>query len=128
MKGEEAHSKAPSTVFPSAEHIRCFLNFKGNIESKLHSLHIPKVTMKEFVQDILGNPVALELGLVDAESIDELDVMIDCLKSIWNQREKPFNNPPTFHSWFVKDEQDVVAHNMIRPLREKAGLSSPLHK
>ena len=48
--------------------------------------------MKEFVQDILGNPAALELGLVDAESIDELDVMIDCLKSIWNQCKKSFQH------------------------------------
>ena len=36
--------------------------------------------MKEFAQDILGNPAALELGLVDAESIDEHDVMIDSLE------------------------------------------------
>ena len=71
--GEEALSQALSTVFPSAERIRCFLHFRGNIESKLRSLHIPNVVMKEFVQDILGNPAALELGLVDAETIDELD-------------------------------------------------------
>ena len=45
-----------------------------------------------------------ELGLVDGESIDELDVMIDSLESIWNQREKLLNNPPTFHSWFVENE------------------------
>ena len=94
--GEEALSKALSTVFPSAEHIHCFLHFRVNIESKLCSLHIPNVVTKEFVQDILGNPAALELGLVDAESIDELDVMIDSLESIWNQHEKPFNNPQHF--------------------------------
>ena len=111
-------------MFPSAEHIRCFLHFRGNIESKLRSLHIPNV-MKEFVQDILGNPAALKLGLVDAESIDELDIMIDSLESIWDQCETPFNNPKTFHSWFVENERDVVAHNIIRPLREKAGLGSP---
>ena len=51
--------------------------------------------------------------------------MIASLKSIWNQHEIPFNNPPTFHSWFVENERDVAAHNMIRPLREKAGLGSP---
>ena len=84
-------SKALSTVFPSAEHIRGFLHFRGNIESKLRSLHIPNVVMKEFV---LGNPAALELGLVYAESIDKLDVMIDSLESIWNQCKKTFNNPP----------------------------------
>lgn len=65
-------------------------------------MHIPNVVIKEFVQDILGNPAALELGLVDAEHIDELDVTIDSLKSVWNQCEKAFDNPPkTFHSWFV---------------------------
>ena len=122
--GKEALSKALSTVFPSAEHIRCFLHFRGNIESKLRSLHIPNL-LKEFVQDILGNPAALELGLVDAESIDQLDIMIDSLESIWDQRETPFNNPKTFHSWFVENERDVVAHNIMRPLREKAGLGSP---
>ena len=81
--------------------------------------------MKEFVQDIFGNQAALKLRLVDTESIDELNVMIDSLESIWNQCEKPVNNPPTFHSWFVENEQGVVAHNMIRPLRKKAGLGSP---
>ena len=49
--GEEVLSKALSTVFRSAEHIHCFLHFRG-------------------------------IGLVDAESIDELDVMIDSLESI----------------------------------------------
>ena len=97
-------------MFPCAEHIRCFLHFRGNIESKLRSLHIPNVVMKEFV---LGNPAVLELGLVDGESIDELDVMIDSLESIWNQRKKLLNNPPTFHSWFVGNERDAMAHNMI---------------
>ena len=74
----------------------CLLHFRGNIESKLCSLRIPNVVINKFVQDILGNPAALELGLVDAESIDELDVMIDSLESIWNQHEKPFNNPQHF--------------------------------
>ena len=47
------------------------------------------------------------------------------LKDVWNQRELPFSNPPTFHAWFLKYCWEVVVHSMIRPVREKAGVGSP---
>ena len=51
--------------------------------------------------------------------------MLASLKDVWNQRELPFSNPPTFHAWFLEYCREVVVHSMIRPVREKAGLGSP---
>ena len=73
----------------------------------------------------MGNPSQLELGLVDADSESELDAMLNSLENIWNDREKPFNSPPEFHSWFRLYSRDVIAKSMLRPVREKAGLGSP---
>ena len=52
--GEEALSKALSTVFPSAEHIRCFLHFRSNIESKLRSLHSQMSSWKNLLKIFLA--------------------------------------------------------------------------
>ena len=89
-----------SAVFPLAVHLHCFLHFGENLEDKLRKLHIPPLSASSFLHDIPGNPAQLELGLVDAKSEDEVDAMLSSLKDTWNQCELPFNNPPTFHSWW----------------------------
>ena len=123
--GEEALSVALATVFPIANHLRCFLHFRGNIEKKLHELRFPAEIALKFVHDILGNPLHLEEGLVDAHDEDELDGMITSLQDVWNHREETFHFPPSFHSWFVKNCRNTIAKNMLRPVRESAGLGSP---
>lgn len=105
--------------------MRCFLHFRGNLEHKLHELSAPAAVAKQFIHDVLGNPAQLERGLVDADSEDELDGMLANLEEVWNERERQFNSPPVFYSWFMRYCRDVVSHSMLRPVRESARLGSP---
>ena len=77
------------------------MHFSGNVENKLRELGIPSVVAKEIACDIMGRASALEYGLVDAKHGQELGVLLKAVKTRWNELEKPCNNPPKFHSWFV---------------------------
>jgi len=123
--GEEPLVSALSTAFPRAIQLRCFLHFHGNLEHKLHELSAPAAVAKQFIHDVLGNPAQLERELVDAASEDELDGMLANLEEVWNERERQFNSPPVFYSWFMRYCRDVVSHSMLRPVRESARLGSP---
>ena len=124
--GEKALEEALHTQFKYATHLRCFLHFRGNIESKLSELGISKASSREFIHDIFGNPILLEEGLVDADA-DSLDAEFESLKSVWNERESSLSNcsQPQFHSWFQTHSLDVVRKCMLRNKRESAGLGSP---
>ena len=50
--GELALENALSAAFPCAQHLRCFLHFRGNIERKLEKLAIPGVIAPEIVKDV----------------------------------------------------------------------------
>ena len=60
-------------TFPNAQHVRCFLHFKGDIEQKVRELNVPSSVAAEMVKDIMGNPSQLQHDLVDAESTEQLD-------------------------------------------------------
>ena len=46
--GEKAISNAMHIVFDKAIHLRCFLHFRGNLDSKLKELHIPNTNELNF--------------------------------------------------------------------------------
>ena len=123
--GEAALANALSASFPKAVHVRCFLHFKGNIEHKLSELRIPANVAKEFIDDIMGKPTKFQLGLVDAKDPAHLDEMLTNIQRVWNDREKPFNSPPVFFSWFQRYQRNVVADSMIQKVRTEAGLGNP---
>ena len=123
--GEMALENAFMASFPSAQHVRCFLHFKGNIERKLQELKIPNAVRLEVVKDVLGNPSKLESGLVDAVSSEELDDQLSKFEGRWNELERPYNSPPFFYTWFVKHCRDNIAKYMLPECRTRAGLGSP---
>ena len=123
--GEAALANALSASFPKAVHVRCFLHFKGNIEHKLSELRIPANVAKEFIDDIMGKPTKFQLGLVDAKDPAHLDEMLTNVQRVWNDREKPFNSPPAFFSWFQRYQRNVVADSMVQKVRTEAGLGNP---
>ena len=100
--GELALENALMATFPNAQHVRCFLHFKGNIERKLRELNVPSSVAAEIIKDIMGNPSQLQHGLVDAESAEQLDERLTSFSRRWNEFEKPYNSPPFFHAWFLK--------------------------
>ena len=124
--GEKALEESLHTQFKCATHLRCFLHFRGNIESKLLDLGISKSNSQEFVRDILGNPALLEEGLVDADS-DHLDEEFEALRDTWNARERSLTRCTNaqFHDWFQANSLEVVRECMLKEKRESAGLGSP---
>ena len=50
-----------------------FPHVRGNLETKLSELKLPKAVMQEFIWDVFGNPALLQLGFVDAEDSSDLD-------------------------------------------------------
>ena len=51
--------------------------------------------------------------------------MLTGFQNSWNELESPFNSPPQFHAWFLKNCHDTVARCMLRCVQEDAGLGSP---
>ena len=100
--GEKALEEALGTQFRDGTHLRCFLHFRGNLESKLLDIGISKSDAQEFVKDVLGNPSQLEEGLVDADR-DVLDEEFRALKKKWDERECVLTGTkePQFHDWLV---------------------------
>lgn len=103
--GEKALINGFNAVFNSPLHIRCFLHFRGNLEAKLGSLGLPKQERIEFLRDVFGNPSDMEEGLVDAASEQEFEAMLSSLQQLWDAREKQYNDPPQFYTWFVSNLQ-----------------------
>ena len=123
--GEKALSNAMQIVFDKAVHLRCFLHFRGNLDSKLKELHIPKHERIEFLRDIFGNPGDLQTGIVDADTEEEFVVLVESLKEVWDEREKLYNNPPQFYAWFMKYCKMEVQNTMLKPKRICCGLGNP---
>ena len=123
--GELALENALKATFQNAQHVRCFLHFRGNIERKLQELKLPCNAASEIVCDIMGSPTRLQHGLVDAKNVEEMDDMLKRFETRWNELERPYNNPPIFHPWFLKHCRETVSRYMLQSVREKAGLGSP---
>ena len=112
-------------AYTTAQHLRCFLHFRENVERKLRELSLPSSVSIEIVKDIMGCPGKLQRGLVDAFNEEQLDGMLSNFITRWNTFEAPYNSPPLFYTWFMKHCRDVIVRFMLRSVREKAGLGSP---
>lgn len=91
--GELALENALKATFPMAQHVRCFLHFRGNVERKLQELKVPCTVADEILRDIMGCPTRLQLGLVDAANAEKMDEMLQGYERRWNELEKPYNSP-----------------------------------
>ena len=122
--GEKAISNAMQIVFDKAIHLRCFLHFRGNLDSKLKEFHVPKHERIEFLRDVFGNPSELQTGIVDADTEEEFGVLIESLKEVWDEREKLYNNPPEFYAWFMKYCKMEVQNTILKQKRICCGFYS----
>ena len=71
--GERALSNAFNEEFPVADHHRCFIHLRKNIEMKLSSIGINGRYQNEFLDDIFGhNAAAISYhGIVDSDDSDD---------------------------------------------------------
>ena len=120
-----ALKNALESSFVNAQHVRCFLHFKSNLERKLQELKIPKSIKDEIVKDVMGSPRHLQHGLVDSESVEQLESTLLNLQTHWNELERPYNSPPFFHTWFMRHCCDVIAKFMLPEICTKARLGYP---
>ena len=127
--GDTNLSEALGHNFPFAFSLRCFIHFERNLCSKLHDLGIPKKVANEFIHDVMGHCEGrtYQEGLVDCATVSDFDQKLSRLENVWNAREKPFCgvSAPRFYQYFKEHKADVVRYNMLRGVREAAGLGSP---
>ena len=122
---EKAISNAMHVVFDKAVHLRCFLHFRGNLDTKLRDFGVPRHDRIEFLQDVFGNPEEIETGIVDVETDEEFGELVESLEKIWEERERPYNNPPQFYPWFVQYCKEEVQNTMLKSKRMSCGLGNP---
>ena len=66
-------------------------------------------------------------GLVDAESPSAFEEKLEELQDVWDDRERTCNpgKKSMFFDWFISNKAEEIVTNMIRPIREAAGLGCP---
>ena len=116
---------ALESSFVNAQNVRSFLHFKSNLERKLQELKISNSVKDDIVKDVMGNPCHLQYGLVDSESVEQLESTLLNLQTRWNELERPYNSPPFFHTWFMRHCHDVIAKFILPEICTKAGLGYP---
>ena len=128
--GERALSNALREEFPEADHHRCFIHLRKNIEMKMSSLGILGRDQNEFLCDIFGKSVAATSyhGIVDSNDADDFYAKLCSLEKVWNDRERGITNQePTFYDWFVGNVSDTIITSILKPLRQKAGLGDSFY-
>lgn len=128
--GERALSNAFKEEFPEADHHRCFIHLRKNIQMKMSGLGILGRNQDEFLCDIFGKSVAATSyhGIVDSDDADEFYVKLCSLENVWNDRERAITSQePSFYDWFVGNVSDTIVTSMLKPLRQKAGLGDTLY-
>lgn len=113
---------------PHAIHLRCKIHLSENIERKLVKLLFGKDGRQNVLGTIFGrrNGNSRTKALVDANSVEEFDEMLEALETEWHALETTeHSGEPQFSSWFKRHIAMVMKDNMITPVREKAGLGCP---
>ena len=120
--GETALAEALSENFPQAIHLRCFLHFRKNVESKLVSLGLPD--HHQYFAEVFGKQegIAYKKGLLDATSEEDFDRILASLSEPWARREKSETSP--FHLWML-ERSNLMKSYMIASVRTRAGLGLP---
>ena len=87
--GEQALVNAFENAFPNAVHVRCFKQFRDNIESKLKSINLDAASCEEILADIFGTTDAeqTQLGLVDASDESDFASKLMTVEKRWNNLE-----------------------------------------
>ena len=127
--GEEALAMAFQKQFRLAIHLGCFRHLKQNIHRKLTTdMGLKENEASEILCHIFGvksGPKFFE-GLVDAPDDKSFDERLMHLENTWGQIcSKSDKQGISFHSWFTKYHSNVIKANMLKPVRQSAGLGDP---
>ena len=128
--GEKPSIDAFSHEFKYAVHLTCFNHVRRNLIDQLRVLQIPDDVQTEILNDVFGRKVgSMQLtGLVDSPSTSSFNEKLSTLMTKWKLHDLEDNKGPVnlFCSWFRANKEAVVRDNMLCPVREEAGMGSPL--
>ena len=93
---------------------------------KLKDLHIGDLKRKEFLLDIFDSDARKEVGLMDAFTPTEFDIMLDSLHPVWKKREINARvllkeESTEFYPYFLMNTSLDMKTRMIRSVRENVG-------
>ena len=112
---------------PDAIHLRCKIHLSENIEGKMAQLSFDKDAQQSILCRTFGRRQgdSRTKALVDANSAEEFEEMLDTLETEWRVLESTQRSAETLvFSWFKRHIAMVMKDNMISSVREKAGLGS----
>lgn len=111
--GEEELYKAFGNQLPNAIHLRCFRHYRANIKRKLTDMGL---SPDSILSDIFGETIdgVHREGLVDAKDSNDFFSRLDQLE--WNV---------DFLDWFKQYKAEEIVSDLLRPIREAAGLGCP---
>ena len=94
---------------------------------KLKGLHIAELKRKEFLLDIFGSDARKEVGLMDAFTPTEFD-MLDSLYPLWKKREINSRvllkeESTEFYPYFLMNASLDMKTRMIRSVRENVSFT-----
>ena len=98
IDGFQSNYRSPYAIF-----LRCFINYKTNIEKHLKKCGFSPESKKQFLEEIFGkreNTIKF-FGLIDCSSDDEFDEKLKTLKQVWDARELAVSEKVTLHEWFI---------------------------
>ena len=112
--GEKSLSDAFHKQFREARHLLCFIHVRDRINTTLRDLGICSKDAKTFIVDIFGEQVGKHkfCELVDSELPEAFDVSFKACTE------------PQFHVWFTQYQAMNMKKNMIKHLRQAAGLGN----
>ena len=98
------------------------------MKDELRRRGFPEDVISEMLNDIFGKKVSSTFveGLVDATDAVSFYKEIDRMEEVWKEKEQ--NNleaKPGFFNWFCTHKIDAILSEMLKPVREEAGLGFP---
>ena len=87
-----------ATQIPDLKLLLCAYHLQKNDAQKIRELVRQKGALKNIICDIYGHTYGgvKELGLVDSTNMDDFQIKLESLKSVWD------NLCPGFRQWFSK--------------------------
>ena len=103
------------TFLPCKKHV------EDDITRKIADLGLTSIK-NEILEDIFGNEVKKEKGIIDSESTDEFMAKVESVSSKWEELEEHLGKEPKFAAYFERHIANDMKNGMLLPVRRRAGL------
>ena len=111
--------------FKESKHLICTIHHRKNCEEKLRSLGVKEFNRRRILRNIYGEQMENHRveGLIDCESSERFDEMLEFYVPLWDMLERAdTDKEPQFSTWYKRHKAQQCKENMLKPLRQSAGL------